>query len=77
MTQDDFNLYLIAELTYTKKYENRNNLFPTDWYSRKNYKLKAEIIAEAIKKNIKIEDTNLYQTKFIEGIKTYKLEKND
>lgn len=77
MTQDDFNLYLIAELTYTKKYENRNNLFPTDWYSSKNYKLKAEIIAEAIKKNIKIEDTNLYQTKFIEGIKTYKLEKND
>ena len=60
-----------------KKYGNKNDLFPIDWYSSKNYKLKTEIIAEAIKKDIKIEDTNLYQTQFIEGIKTYKLEKND
>lgn len=77
MTHDDFNLYVVAELTYKKKYGNKNDLFPIDWYSSKNYKLKTEIIAEAIKKDIKIEDTNLYQTQFIEGIKTYKLEKND
>ena len=75
MTEKD--LYEMAELTYKKKYGNKDDLFPIDWYSSKNYKLKTEIIAEAIKNNIKIEDTDLYQTQFIEGIKTYKLEKND
>lgn len=75
MTEEDLNLYIMAELTYKKKHGNKDNLFPVDWYSSKNYKLKIEIIAEAIKNNIEIENTNLYQTQFIEGIRTYKLEK--
>lgn len=69
MTEDDLNLYVIAEHTYEKKHENEDNLFPVDFYSSKNYKLKIEIITEAIKKGIRIEDTDLYQNKFIEGTK--------
>ena len=68
MKEEDYNLYIIAELTYKQKYLNEKDIFPTDWYSSKNYKLKVEIIAEALKKNLKIEETELYQTKFIEGI---------
>ena len=77
MENDDLNLYIMAELTYKKKYGNKDNLFSIDWYSSKNYRLKTEIIAEAIKNNIEIENTNLYQTQFLEGIKIYKLEKDD
>lgn len=77
MENDDLNLYIMAELTYKKKYDNKDNLFSIDWYSSKNYRLKTEIIAEAIKNNIEIENTNLYQTQFLEGIKIYKLEKDD
>ena len=76
MEMEDYNLYVIAELSYKKKYKNEKDIFPIDWYSNRNYKLKTEIIAEAIKNNIKIEDTYLYQDKFLEGIK-YELKKND
>lgn len=62
----DLNLYAIAELRYKEEHNNDENIFPIGWYSSKNYKLKTEIIAEAIKKNITIENTELYQTKFIE-----------
>lgn len=75
--QDDFNLYIIAELTYKKRHANIENLFPFNWYSSKNYRIKTEIIADALKNNIKIEDTNLYQIQFNEGIKKYKITKND
>ena len=69
MDELDLNLYVMAELNYKKLHDSDDNIFPMDWYSNKNYKLKTEIIAEAIKKNIKIEDTELYNTKFIEGVK--------
>lgn len=68
MENMDFDLYVLAELNYKKKYLNEENIFPVDWYSSKNYKLKTEIIAEAIKKNIKIEETELYQNKMIERV---------
>ena len=69
MREEDFNLYVIAELGYKKKHLNENNIFPFRWYSTKNYKLKVEIIAEALKKNILIKDTEIYQKYMIEGIK--------
>ena len=69
MDELDYNLYTIAELRYKEKYNNMDDIFPADWYSSYNYKLKTEIIAEAIKKNIPIEETNLYQDCFGEGIK--------
>ncbi len=68
MEKDDQDLYIIAEITYKKKHINENNIFPIGWYKSKNYKLKTEIIAEAIKNNIKIEETNLYQNYFIEKV---------
>lgn len=69
MEKEDYNLYIIAELSYKKKHINEENIFPIDWYSSTNYKLKIEIIAEAIKKNVKIESTDLYQKSFIEKVK--------
>ena len=69
MDELDFNLYVIAEIKYKKEHSNEEDVFPVDWYSNKNYKLKTEIIAEALKKNIKIDDTELYQKEFIEGAK--------
>lgn len=77
MKNDDLNLYIMAELTYKNKNGNKDNLFPIDWYSSKNYRLKTEIIAEALKNNKEIENTTLYQTQFLEEIKIYKLEKDD
>lgn len=70
MDELDLNLYIIAELKYKEEHINEKDedIFPVDWYSSKNYKLKTEIILEAIKNKIIIEDTNLYQTKFIEGL---------
>lgn len=69
MEKDDYNLYVIAELTYKQKNQNKKDIFPIDWYSSKNYALKVKIIAEALKKDIKIEETDLYQNEFIERIK--------
>ena len=68
MNEDEFNLYVLAEGTYKKKFLNQDDIFPEDWYSNKNYHLKTEIIMEAVKNNIKIKDTKLYQEDFIEGI---------
>ena len=67
MDELDFNLYVIAELRYKELHQGEDNIFPIDWYSSKNYKLKNKIIAEAIEKNIEIKKTELYQTKFMEN----------
>ncbi len=71
MDDMDLNLYVIAEIRYQKEHENEDNIFPIDWYSSQNYKLKTEIIAEAIKNHTTIEQTNLYNEKFKEKIKFY------
>ena len=71
MNQDkDYNLYLLAELTYKSEHKDieEDILFPTNWYSINNYKLKIEIIDEALEKNIYIKDTKSYQ-KLLEGNK--------
>lgn len=68
MDDMDLNLYTIAELNYKKIHNNQEDIFPSNWYSTRNYKLKTEIIAEAIKKNIMIEETELYQNNMVEGI---------
>lgn len=67
---NDFDLYIIAELKYKKAHRDipENKLFPFDWYSSRNYVLKTKIILEAIKKNIEINKTDLYQENFIERI---------
>lgn len=68
MDELDLNIYAIAELRYKEEHINEENIFPVDWYSSKNYKLKTEIIAQAIKNKTTIENTELYQTKFIERV---------
>lgn len=50
--------------------ENNSNLdlYPLDWFSNQDYKLKTEILKEAIEKRILIINTMGYQ-EIIEGIK--------
>ena len=38
-----------------------NNLFPSNWNLNGNYHLKIEIIAEAIRNHVLVENTELYQ----------------
>ena len=66
----DYNLYVLAEITYKKEHENLadEEIFPFDWYSRKNYKLKTEIIAQALKEKQLIKETQLYNNT-IEGVR--------
>ena len=46
-------LYTLAERAYQKQFENnidnKEYLFPVNLYENKNYKLKIEVITEAIK----------------------------
>jgi hypothetical protein len=58
----DYQLYVLAELSYKKEHPeiNEEDLFPKDWYSTRNYKLKSEIIAKALNNNILIEQVEEY-----------------
>ena len=59
---DDYKLYILAELNYKDEYKDEiNDLFPNNWYNNNDYKLKTEIIGEALLNNIKIEDTSMYK----------------
>ena len=59
-----FELYTLAELAYQKYIreiiDNKQELFPEGCYKNKNYKLKIEILTEAIKNNVLIENTTKY-----------------
>ena len=67
MEDKEFNLYVLAEMKYKKENANKENIFPKNWYSFKNYKLKIEIIVEALKNNILIEETEIYKKNFSNG----------
>ena len=58
-------LYTLAEIAYNNHFQNaidnKDYLYPEGWYENQNYKLKLEIITEAIKNNILIENTTKYQ----------------
>lgn len=66
------NLYTLAELAYKKHFEknmdNKEYIFPENWYENKNYKFKIELISEAIKNNTLIENIPKYQD-MVEGVK--------
>ena len=64
---NDKDLYTLAVLSYKKETPNLDldNLFSSDWNLNKNYKLKIEIIAEAIQNGITVEETDTYQKVFI------------
>ena len=54
------NSYILLEMTYIDIFKS-NNIFPINWYYITNYKIKIEILNEAIKKNILITDTEKYK----------------
>ena len=66
----DYQLYVIAELSYKKAHPEieEEELFPIEWYGYNNYKLKTEIIAEAIKDNILVNEVPSYN-ELIEQVK--------
>lgn len=68
--QMDYDLYVMSEIAYKDKHkiESDDEIFPNNWYSSKNYKVKTEIIAEAIEKNILVEETELYKNSVIDGM---------
>ena len=61
---DDYKLYLVSELFYKELFGDKkeSELFPSNWYGSDNYKLKAEIIMEAIREHKLIIDTEKYKT---------------
>ena len=63
MEDKEYKLYELAELAYKKEHESESEdlIFPADWDLIKNYKTKAEIIAEAISKKCIIQYTKLYK----------------
>lgn len=64
----EYDLYVLAEINYKDLFKLQENIFPSDWYNSKDYKLKTEIIAQAIDNNILIVDTPLYKEKFVNKI---------
>ncbi len=59
----DHKLYVLAELNYAESHLeiDSEEIYPLNWYNSSNYKLKTEIIAEALEKNILIEETDLFK----------------
>ena len=68
--QMDYDLYVLAEIAYTKDHNEieQDDLFPINWYASKNYRLKVEIIGEALERNIMIEETELFKQAQIKGV---------
>ena len=61
MNKEHFKLYVIAEMNYINKFTNYyEELFPDDWFTIKDYKLKIKILLNSIKNNILIKDSELY-----------------
>ena len=67
INNDDYNLYILAELNYKEHHQGELNIFPADWYSIEDYKYKTKIIAEALMNNTSIENTPLYQNRYNTG----------
>ena len=69
----DKDLYTLAVIKYRKLNNNKSldDLFSIKWNTSNDYKLKTIILAEAMSKNIKVEDTELYKDNFIGCIKEY------
>ena len=59
---DDFKVYVLAELAYKKEHKeiDEDELFSLAWHSSKDYKLKTDIILEAIKNHKLITEVDDY-----------------
>lgn len=63
---NDKDIYVMLEVNYLKELnksidDNNDDLFPFNWYRITNYKLKSEILFDAIKNKVKIIDTKKYK----------------
>ncbi len=65
-----YNLYVLSETKYKKENENVSEdlLYPDDWSLINDYKIKIEIIGEALTKKCLIKDTIKYM-EISEGVK--------
>ena len=61
---EDKDLYTIALMRYADEFP--DDVFPMDWNSCIDYNLKVRILAEAIQKHVKVNETNLYKNEFKE-----------
>ena len=68
--QIDYDLYVMSEIAYKDKHklESDDVLFPDNWYSSKNYKVKTEIIGEALENDVLIEETEGYKQSLLNGM---------
>ena len=62
---NDKEIYIMMEINYLKENkikleDNNEDLFPLNWYKITDYKLKTEILHDAIKNKIKIKYTKKY-----------------
>ena len=66
----DYDLYVMSEIAYKNKHklEDDEELFPDNWYSSKNYRLKIEIIAQALENNQLIKDTSKYKEALLQNL---------
>ena len=55
------DLFLKENKKDIKEMDNNNDLFPENWYSIDDYRLKTDILSEAMKKKIPIIETVQYQ----------------
>lgn len=63
---NDKDIYVMLEVNYLKELnksidDNNDDLFPFNWHRITNYKLKSEILFDAIKNKVKIIDTKKYK----------------
>ena len=63
-------IYTIATMRYQEENPgvSMEELYPVGWHTNDNYKLKVNIIAEALKKHVLVIDTELYNQSFVEGV---------
>ena len=52
--------YLVLQTQYHKMNNDKDNIFPKEWYNKKEYELKIKILKECINYNILIENSKLY-----------------
>jgi hypothetical protein len=62
---EDKEIYIMMEINYLKENkrkleDNNEDLFPLNWYKITDYKLKTEILHDAIKNKVKIKETKKY-----------------
>ncbi len=59
----DYKLYLLADFKYKKEHNGLEDteLYPDDWFSNSNYRMKNEMISEALKRKVLVKDTSMYK----------------